>query len=239
MTDEDENAGRPSTNVDHSPAPPLLDAVDPASAAAKAGAAEESRAHDALIDLATRIDLGIGRILQAFDEKLKYDASKQQTVDRLYSELQGHRGGLVAQATRPFIFGMIRHHAEIGKLLGAIRDAPTDDLTAAKFCQLLESLQEDVEEVLGENGIAAYRAELSDPFDPLRQTVVGKPTGDDRGEPLRHRRRVSRPGLRARGQDPRPRHGCPPTASSPRRRMPEPWHRSRFLSSHRPRGHER
>lgn len=175
MTDEDENAGRPSTNVDHSPAPPLLDAVDPASAAAKAGAAEESRAHDALIDLATRIDLGIGRILQAFDEKLKYDASKQQTVDRLYSELQGHRGGLVAQATRPFIFGMIRHHAEIGKLLGAIRDAPTDDLTAAKFCQLLESLQEDVEEVLGENGIAAYRAELSDPFDPLRQTVVGKP----------------------------------------------------------------
>ena len=139
-----------------------------------AGSAEESPAHDASADLAARVEDGVNRILEAFEEKLKYDASKQQTVDRLYTELQGYRTGLVAQAARPFIFGMIRHHVEIGKLLAAVRDAAADEMSAAKFCQLLESLQEDVEEVLGENGVAAYRAEVSDAFDPVRQTVVGK-----------------------------------------------------------------
>ncbi len=135
---------------------------------------ERSEASPAHADIASRIDDAVDRILAAFEEKLKYDAAKQQTVDRLYSELQGHRSGLVAQAARPFIFGMIRHHAEIGKLLAAVRDAPADATSPAKFCQLLESLQEDVEEVLGENGVAAYRAGVSDPFDPVRQTVVGR-----------------------------------------------------------------
>lgn len=138
------------------------------------GCAEESPAQDPPVDLAAKIDEGVKRILEAFEDKLKYDASKQQTVDRLYTELQGYRSGVVAQAARPFIFGMIRHHAEIGKLLAAVRDEPTDEMSSAKFCQLLESLQEDVEEVLGENGVDAYRADVSDPFDPARQTVVGK-----------------------------------------------------------------
>ena len=132
-------------------------------------------------DLPARIDAGVARILQAFEEKLKYDASKQQAVDRLYSELQGHRAGLVEKAARPFIFGMIRHHAEIGKLLAGLRDAPEDQLSPVKFGRLLESLQEDVEEVLAENGVAAYRAEVSQRFDPVRQTVVGEavPTTDE------------------------------------------------------------
>jgi molecular chaperone GrpE (heat shock protein) len=138
------------------------------------GSAGESLTNDTPADIAARIDLGVNRILEAFEDKLKYDASKQQSVDRLYSELQGYRSGLVAQAVRPFIFGMIRHHAEIGKLLTAIQETSAEEMSPAKFCQLLESLQEDVEEVLGENGVAAYRAEVSDPFDPVRQTVVGR-----------------------------------------------------------------
>ena len=114
--------------------------------------------------------------LPTFEEKLRYDASKQQTIDRLYSELQGYRTDLVARAARPFIFGMIHHHAEIGKLLAGLRATPDDDISPTKFGRLLESLQEDVADVLAENGVTAYRAEASDPFDPVRQTVVGKAT---------------------------------------------------------------
>jgi len=91
-------------------------------------------------DLPARIDAGVARILQAFEEKLKYDASKQQAVDRLHSELQGHRAGLVEKVARPFIFGMIRHHAEIGKLLAGLRDIPKDELSPVKFGRLLKSL---------------------------------------------------------------------------------------------------
>ena len=142
--------------------------------------AGESQAEDVPADVAAKIDEGVNRILEAFEEKLKYDAAKQQAVDRLYDELQGHRADLVGQAARPFIFGMIRHHTEIGKLVTAIRDAPAEEMSSAKFCQLLESLLEDVEHVLGENGVMAYRAEVSGPFDPVRQTVVGVvPTTDE------------------------------------------------------------
>lgn len=125
-------------------------------------------------NLAATVDAGVDRILRAFEEKLKYDESKQQVIDRQHDELVVHRGDLVAQAARPFIYGMIHHHAEIGKLLVAVRNDSAAAMSSAKVCELFESLLEDIEEVLGENGVAAYRAEVSEPFDPARQTVVGK-----------------------------------------------------------------
>ena len=131
-------------------------------------------ASDATDDSVATLAAGMDRILRAFDEKLRYDESKQQIIDRQHEELVGYRGDLVAQAAGPFIYAMIHHHAEIGKLLTAIRDEPATEMSSAKVCELLESLQEDVEVVLGENGVAAYRAEISEPFDPARQTVVGK-----------------------------------------------------------------
>ena len=130
--------------------------------------------NDAPDNVAAAVDAGVDRILRAFDEKLRYDESKQQVIDHQHDELVGHRGDLVAQAARPFIYGLIHHHAEIGKLLAAVRDEPAAEMSSAKVCELLESLLEDVEDVLGENGVAAYRAEVSEPFDPARQTVVGK-----------------------------------------------------------------
>ena len=136
---------------------------------------------DAANTFAARVDAGIDRILQAFEEKLRYDASKQQIIDRLHDELVGHRADFVAQAVRPFIFGMIHHHAEISKLHAAVRDASHAEVPSAKVCELLESLREDIEDVLAANGVSAYLPAVLEPFDPVRQTVVGKalPTPDE------------------------------------------------------------
>ena len=130
--------------------------------------------------VAAAVNAGVDRILQAFDEKLRYDESKQRVIDRQHDELTGHRANLVAQAARPFILGMIRHHGEIGKLLAALGEQGGAELPSGKVCELFESLQQDVEDVLGENGVDAYRADVSAPFDPVRQTVIGKavPTTD-------------------------------------------------------------
>ena len=125
-------------------------------------------------DVVATVHAAVDRVLRAFDQKLRYDQSKQQVIDRQHDELVGYRSDLVAQAARPFIYGMIHHHAEIGKLLAAIRDEPAAEMSSVKVCELFESLLEDVEDVLGENGVATYRAEVSEPFDPARQTVVGK-----------------------------------------------------------------
>ena len=136
--------------------------------------------NDAADQLLAAVTAGVDRILQAFDEKIRYDATKQKAIDRQHEELLGYRADIVARAARPFIYAMIHHHAEMGRLLAAYRQESAAELPLAKVCVLLQGLQEDVEQVLGENGVTAYRAEASEPFDPVRQTVVGKtlPTDD-------------------------------------------------------------
>ena len=124
--------------------------------------------------LVTAVNAGVDRILRAFDEKIRYDETKQQAIDRQHDELVGHRRDLVARAAAPFVYGMIHHHAEIGKLIAAVREEYVAGMPVAKVCDLLSGLQEDVEQVLGENGVAAYRPEALKPFDPERQRVVGK-----------------------------------------------------------------
>ena len=171
MNAEDQDASQPSTNLDESPAPPSGDAVEPAAAAQDAGAAAAEPGAAEAADVGARIDAGVERILAVFEVKLQYDAHKQTIVDRLHGELQGHRADLVEQAARPFIVGMVRHHAEIGKVVAAVRDASAGEVSPDQFCELLEGLQDDVEIVLSDNGISAYRAEVSDPFDAARHTV--------------------------------------------------------------------
>ena len=137
--------------------------------------------NDSADRLVETLNAGVDRVLRAFDEKIRYDATKQQAIDRQHEELVGYRADLVARAARPFVYGMIHHHAQIGKLVAGVRDKAVAEMPSTEVCGLLESLQEDVEQVLGENGVAAYRADAAEPFDPARQTVVGKalPTDDE------------------------------------------------------------
>lgn len=114
---------------------------------------------------------GLNKILTAFEAKLAYDKTKQTQIDRLHEELQQHRGDLLARTIRPLAHGMIRLHDDIGKLLSTLRMKSADELTPDRFFSLLEGLQEDVEIVLGQNGIAAYREPLG-PFDPRRQRLI-------------------------------------------------------------------
>ena len=132
-----------------------------------------SSVKDPADQLVAAVNAGVDRILQAFDEKLRYDDTKQQAIDRQHEELVGHRRDLVARAARPFVYGLIHHRTEIGKLIAAMAQQSTAEMPVTKVCELLSSLQEDVEHVLGENGVAVYRPEVGAPFDPERQRVVG------------------------------------------------------------------
>ncbi len=119
----------------------------------------------------TAVETGIKQILDAFEHKLAYDETKQRQIDRMHEELQKYRADLVAKAARPFVRGMIQLHDDIGKLLGALREKPVEDLSPERFFKLLEGLQEDVELVLEQNNIVAYR-EIDNTFNPRRQRVI-------------------------------------------------------------------
>ncbi|MGE4182775.1 MAG: hypothetical protein AB7J34_23365 [Limisphaerales bacterium] len=129
------------------------------------------RRDDPLAVVATKIDEAVARVLTAFGEKLAYDQTKQVQIDRLHEELLQYRSDLVSRAARPLAHGMIQLHDDIGKLLSALRAKPAEQLTPARFFSLLEGLQDDVEIVLGQNGIAAFR-EPGCQFEPRRQRAL-------------------------------------------------------------------
>ena len=124
--------------------------------------------------LVATLNAGVDRILRAFDEKIRYDETKQQAIDRQHEELLGYRADLVARAAGPFIYGMIHHHGEISRLVAAVRQETAAEMPSAKVCNLLESLQQDVEQVLGEK----RRHRL-----PRRSRRSLRPGSPDRGRP--------------------------------------------------------
>ena len=124
------------------------------------------------------IHSAVATILGAFETKLAYDASKQLQIDRLHEELQQLRSNQVARAARPLVHGLIRLHDDMGKLLSIWRVKPASELSAARFFSTIEGLQEDVEIVLGQNGVVAFRA-ASTTFDPRLQRVLKVVPTDD------------------------------------------------------------
>lgn len=133
-------------------------------------------------DVATRLEgcvqAGVARVLEAFEHKLAYDAAKQRQIDLLHEELQQHRSDAISRASRPLVHGVIRLHDDIGKLVASLREKAHAELSPERFLALLEGLQEDVELVLSQNGIAAFR-ETGNALDLRRQRVLRKvPTSD-------------------------------------------------------------
>ena len=123
--------------------------------------------------LVAAVNSGVDRILQAFDQKLRHDDNKQQAIDCQHEELMGHRRNPVARAAKPFVYGLIHRRTEIGKLIAAMAQESVAEMPLTKVCEMPSSLQEDVGQVLEENGVAACRPEVGAPFDPERQRVVG------------------------------------------------------------------
>jgi molecular chaperone GrpE len=113
------------------------------------------------------------RILQAFEQKLAFDASKEKQIDRLHEELQGHRSDLVSKAVRPVLQSMIRLHDDFGKVLDALEREDPAQVAPRRMFEILKGFRDDVELALGHNGVNVYRTD-TDVFDPRRQKVLRK-----------------------------------------------------------------
>lgn len=132
-----------------------------------------------LANIEMAVDAGVAQILNGFEAKIAYDSTKQDQIDRLHEELQKYREDIVSRAARPLVNGMIRLYYDTGKLLFALQSKPHGELSPERYFSIMEGLQEDIEIVLGQNGITSYKGP-SGPFDPKRQRVLKKTrTRDD------------------------------------------------------------
>jgi molecular chaperone GrpE len=130
---------------------------------------------DALLAAVQRLEAQVSaesaRVLQAFGEKLAFDAFKEAQVERLHAEVQQHREGLLERATRPLLNAVIRMHDDLGKATASLRARPPGEITPECTFRLLDGFREDLELLLSQHGV-----ELFDPpgdlFDPRLHTAL-------------------------------------------------------------------
>ena len=129
---------------------------------------------DALHDKVLRVQEGVDKLLERFDEKLLHDEARTNEIKRLNAELAKHQPDAKWSIAHPYVVQMIRHLDEIQRFVQ--RYESRDDATAKDFVNALEWLGENIELALEEHGVTAYRPQVGkDPFDGRRHSVVGDP----------------------------------------------------------------
>jgi molecular chaperone GrpE (heat shock protein) len=124
------------------------------------------------------LSLHFSKLLNVFEDKIALDHFKEEQVRQLHNELQSYKTNLLAKAMRPLVIGMIRLHEDMGKMVDFFQTSDKDKLEHDHVLRSFERLQEDILNVLDQNGIIPYR-ELSREFNPVRQRVLRKvPTSD-------------------------------------------------------------
>ena len=104
----------------------------------------------------------------AFDDKIKYDASREQLIERLHAELQEYKEDLFLKILKSMALDLITLHDNLGKWTATDGVAPVS----------LADVQGDVEDVLDRNGFETFVV-AEETFDPRRQRALRKvPTSD-------------------------------------------------------------
>lgn len=126
------------------------------------------------INLNNKLD----EVLLLFKDKILYDKTKEKQMDKLHSELQTYKQDVVFKATKPLISSVIYIYDDIDKMIQRYTDNP-EELDFKKMINILETLKEDVEILLEENGIIQFSEEFKIKFDPKTQQLIKKvPIGD-------------------------------------------------------------
>ena len=104
----------------------------------------------------------------AFDDKIKYDASRERLIERLHAEVQEYKEDLFLKILKSMALDLVTLHDTLGKWTA------TDGAASVS----LADIQGDVEDVLDRNGFESFVV-AEETFDPRRQRALRKvPTGD-------------------------------------------------------------
>jgi molecular chaperone GrpE len=117
------------------------------------------------------INEGFKALQQQILDKLTCDRFKEEQIDRLHEELQAHRSDALSKPLRQLLLGLVRLHDDLGRTAAALQERPADELTPERFFRHLADFQDDVELLLGQNGVERFEAP-GEAFDPHRQTAV-------------------------------------------------------------------
>jgi len=126
---------------------------------------------DTKIDVLNQIQTRLTDLQQSFDQKIKYDAHKEQLIDRLHQELQTYKADLQSRLIQPLLLDIIQTIDEMNKLIASYHARPVDTLDPQKLLQQLQTFPEDLKAILYRQGVDVYQT-LEHSFDPQRHRVL-------------------------------------------------------------------
>lgn len=148
-------------------------------ATAEGPAAPEVPMTDALVaaqaDTASRlgaVETLLATLEKEFNSKMRYDASKQQIIDRQHEELERYRQKQAQQVSRAIISDVISEADDAEKTLQHYRGLEPTPENFAKLLKLVEQHAENLRDLLERNDVFAYRCEPGSPFDARRQRAM-------------------------------------------------------------------
>jgi molecular chaperone GrpE len=151
---------------------------------ADAGADLSPGPHEVFIDqdlLAGRLEslsLQIAGLQREFEGKLKYDAHKDEVIDRLHSELQEYKQDIIKKYVLSIVMDVVKVADDIRKWLTYFRSLEVSQRDPRKLFRYLEAIPSDLEDVFYWHGVKPFASEEG-PFDPVRQRAIKKIPTDD------------------------------------------------------------
>ena len=146
------------------------------------------------------------QLVKDFDVKFKYDAAKQEQIDKLYKENTEFKEGILDKFKRSLILAVIEQIDSAEKSI-AFFGNKDKECSEENYRKLLSNFRDIVREwqdmLLQQFDVSSYRCEPNSPIDIRRQRILKQiPTGDT--GLYKHVHRTLRPGYELDGQVLRP-----------------------------------
>jgi len=122
----------------------------------------------------------IRQVAKDFETKLKYDASKQTLIDKLYNENQNYKDGIIKKFQQSMILAVIEQIDDAEKTITHFENVEFSEENFRKLLKSYRDIAESFQDVLLEKfDVSHYRCETETPFDPKRQRSLKTVTTDD------------------------------------------------------------
>ena len=135
-------------------------------------------APDLLFDRLDNLGQQISELQREFEGKLKYDAHKDEIIDRLHSELQEYKQDILKKYVLSIVMDVVKVADDIRKWLSYFRSLDVSQRDPRKLFRYLEAIPSDLEDVFYWHGVKPFSNEEGI-FDPARQRAIKKLPTDD------------------------------------------------------------
>ena len=126
----------------------------------------------------TSLSLQMTELQREFVGKLKYDAHKDEIIDRLHAELQEYKQNILKKYVLSIVMDIVKVADDIRKWLAYFRSLEVSQRDPRKLFRYLEGIPSDLEDVFYWHGVKPF-SNQEGPFDPTRQRAIKKvPTSD-------------------------------------------------------------